>query len=257
MQCGQVFFPRLAQRKEDVTDPIVELSTLVEILRWRALQQPEQRTYTYLVDGEAEGDHLTYAALDNQARSIGALLQSYQAIGERALLLYPAGLEFIAAFFGCLYAGVIAVPLPPLNLAQPQRTLPRLRAIIRRCTAFSGAHHVSDSLRHSGSVHASSRAAEDALVGHRQGYQPPSDGMARPSRDQQHRGVAPVHLRLHRGTEGRRDQSRESPSQFSLYQPRLRAHPEQCHRHLATGLPRHGAYQWDYPTDATRDVRVT
>jgi acyl-CoA synthetase (AMP-forming)/AMP-acid ligase II len=45
-------------------------------------------------------------------------------------LLYPAGLEFIAAFFGCLYAGVIAVPLPPPNLAQPQRTLPRLRAII-------------------------------------------------------------------------------------------------------------------------------
>lgn len=49
--------------------------------------------------------------------------------GERALLLYPTGLEFIAAFFGCLYAGVIAVPVPPPNLAQPQRTLPRLCAI--------------------------------------------------------------------------------------------------------------------------------
>jgi len=116
--------------KKDLPDPIVEFSTLVEILRWRALQQPEQRTYIYLVDGEAEGDDLTYAALDCQARSIGALLQSYRANGERALLLYPAGLEFIAAFFGCLYAGVIAVPLPPPNPAQPQRSLPRLRAII-------------------------------------------------------------------------------------------------------------------------------
>ena len=116
--------------KGEPADPIVEFSTLVEILRWRALQQPEQRTYTYLVDGETEGDHLTYAALDCQARAIGALLQSYRASGERALLLYPAGLEFIAAFFGCLYAGVIAVPLPPPNPAQPQRTLPRLRAII-------------------------------------------------------------------------------------------------------------------------------
>ena len=116
--------------KRDLTDPIVEFSTLVEILRWRALQQPEQRNYTFLVDGEAEGDHLTSAALDCQARSIGALLQTYRASGERALLLYPAGLEFIPAFFGCLYAGVIAVPLPPPNLAQPQRTLPRLRAII-------------------------------------------------------------------------------------------------------------------------------
>ena len=110
--------------KKQPTDPIVEFSTLVEILRWRAIQQPELRAYTYLVDGEPEGDHLTYAALDCQARSIAALLQSYRAGGERALLLYPAGLDFIAAFFGCLYAGVIAVPLPPPNLAQPQRTLP-------------------------------------------------------------------------------------------------------------------------------------
>ncbi len=116
--------------QKDLTDPIAEFSTLVEILRWRAIQQPDQRTYTYLVDGEAEGDHLTYAALDCQARSLGAQLQSYRASGERALLLYPAGLEFITAFFGCLYAGVIAVPLPPPNPAQPQRTLPRLRAVI-------------------------------------------------------------------------------------------------------------------------------
>jgi len=116
--------------KKDFTDPIVELSTLVEILRWRAFQQPEQRIYTYLVDGEVEGDDLTYEALDRQARSIGALLQSYRATGERALLLYPASLEFIAAFFGCLYAGVIAIPLPPPNPAKPQRTLPSLRAVI-------------------------------------------------------------------------------------------------------------------------------
>jgi acyl-CoA synthetase (AMP-forming)/AMP-acid ligase II len=131
LQRGQLFFPKMVRMKGELTDPIVEFSTLVEILRWRALQQPEQRIYTYLVDGEAEGDHLTYAALDCQARNIGALLQSYRASGERALLLYPAGLEFIAAFFGCLYAGVTAVPVPPPNLAQPQRTLPRLRAIIR------------------------------------------------------------------------------------------------------------------------------
>ena len=105
------------------------VSTLVELLRWRVLQQPEQRIYTYLGDGEVEGANLTFAALDWQARAIGALLQSYGAGGERALLLYPAGLEFIPAFFGCLYAGVVAVPMPPPNIAQPQRTLPRLRTI--------------------------------------------------------------------------------------------------------------------------------
>ena len=112
------------------THQSVRFSTLVEVLRWRARQQPDDRGYTYLLDGEAEAGHLTYAQLDCQARSIGALLQSYGARGERALLLYPTGLEFIAAFFGCLYAGVTAVPLPPPHPAQPQRTLPRLRAIV-------------------------------------------------------------------------------------------------------------------------------
>jgi acyl-CoA synthetase (AMP-forming)/AMP-acid ligase II len=102
-----------------------EVSSLVELLRWRAREQPEHAIYTYLVDGETEGADLTYEALDSQSRAIGALLQSYEASGQRALLLYPAGLEFISAFFGCLYAGVIAVPLPPPNMAQPQRTLPR------------------------------------------------------------------------------------------------------------------------------------
>lgn len=116
--------------KMDVNETSAAFATLVEILRWRARHQPEQRVYTYLSDGEAEEGHLTYAMLDCQARSIGALLQSYRAGGERALLLYPPGLEFISAFFGCLYAGVIAVPMPPPNLIQPQRTTPRLRAII-------------------------------------------------------------------------------------------------------------------------------
>jgi acyl-CoA synthetase (AMP-forming)/AMP-acid ligase II len=108
---------------------IGEFSTIVEVLRRRALQQPDQWAYTNLLDGEAEGDHLTYATLDYQARTIGALLQRSRACGERALLLYPTSLEFIAAFFGCLYAGVIAVPLAPPHPAQPQRTLPRLQAI--------------------------------------------------------------------------------------------------------------------------------
>lgn len=110
-------------------DPVVRFSTLVEALRRRALQHPDQRIYSYLIDGEREGQHLTFAALDRQARAIGALLQRSQASGQRALLLYPSGLDFIAAFFGCLYAGVIAVPVPSPNPAQPRRGLSRLSAI--------------------------------------------------------------------------------------------------------------------------------
>jgi len=104
-----------------------EFSTLVEFLRWRALRQPEQKAYTFLLDGEVEEQHLTYGELDCQARAIAALLQNCVASGERALLLYPPGLEFIAAFFGCLYAGVVAVPAYPPQFNRP---MPRLQAIV-------------------------------------------------------------------------------------------------------------------------------
>ncbi len=49
------------------------LSSWVDLLRWRVTQQPEQRAYTFLTDGEIERDHLSYADLDSQARVIGAL----------------------------------------------------------------------------------------------------------------------------------------------------------------------------------------
>ncbi|MBW4636526.1 MAG: AMP-binding protein [Iphinoe sp. HA4291-MV1] len=107
-------------------------ATLVDLLRKRALQQPRQVAYTFLVDGETEEVSLTYQELDQKARSLAAKLQSMKATGERALLLYPAGLEFIVAFFGCLYAGVIAVPVYP-----PRRNqhMTRLQAIVKDASA--------------------------------------------------------------------------------------------------------------------------
>src|SRR5690349_9381435 len=103
-----------------------EFSTLVEILRWRALNRPDQKAYTFLSDREEEHS-LTYAELDQQARAIGAMLQKLNATGERILLLYPSGLEYIAAFFGCLYAGAIAVPAYPPRL---NRSIERLWSIV-------------------------------------------------------------------------------------------------------------------------------
>jgi amino acid adenylation domain-containing protein len=105
----------------------VEFSTLVELLQWRASKQPQQQAYTFLVNGEVEGSYLTYGELDWQARLIATLLQTCANRGERALLLYPPGLEFITVFFGCLYAGVIAVPAYP---PRSNRSMPRLQAII-------------------------------------------------------------------------------------------------------------------------------
>ena len=104
-----------------------KVPTLVDLLRYRALHQPDFKVYTFLEDGEVESASLTYQELDRNARAIAAQLQSFLACGERALLLYPPGLEFIAAFFGCLYAGVVAVPAYP---PRPNQSLSRLQAIV-------------------------------------------------------------------------------------------------------------------------------
>jgi len=101
-------------------------SNLVDLVQHRASHQPHDRAFTYLVDGETEEIHLTYHELDRQARAIAARLQELNLAGERALLLYPAGLDFIAAFFGCLYAGVVAVPAYP---PRRNRSLSRIQAI--------------------------------------------------------------------------------------------------------------------------------
>ncbi len=106
-------------------------SNLVNLLCYRALHQPDQKAYIFLVDGEYEEVSITYQELDQRARAIAAQLQSLSVVGKRALLLYPQSLDFITAFFGCLYAGVIAVPVYPPNPARPDRTLPKLRAIVK------------------------------------------------------------------------------------------------------------------------------
>lgn len=103
-------------------DPSAGPTTLVDLLRQRAECQADDRAYTFLVDGESEEVHLTYSELDRQARAIGAWLKSQDLKGQRALLLYPPGLDFIAAFFGCQYAEVVAVPAyPPRMNRAPSR----------------------------------------------------------------------------------------------------------------------------------------
>lgn len=108
----------------------MEPLTLVDILHWRALHQPDLRLYTFLVDGETDEAVMTCAELDRRARAIAKVLQDADLVGERALLLYPPGLEYIAGFFGCLYAGVVAVPAYPPEPARLDRTLPRLQAMV-------------------------------------------------------------------------------------------------------------------------------
>ncbi len=104
-------------------------ATIAGLLRARAAERPERLAFTFLADGEAEGGRLTYGELDRRAAAVAAALAGSVRPGERALLLYPPGLEFIAAFFGCLYAGVVAVPAYPPR--PNDRSQSRLRAIAR------------------------------------------------------------------------------------------------------------------------------
>ncbi|MBI5444050.1 MAG: fatty acyl-AMP ligase [Deltaproteobacteria bacterium] len=103
-------------------------ASLVELLRRRAEGETDRVAYTFLADGETEQERVTYGELDRRSRAIAALLRRRHRPGERALLLYPSGLDFIAAFFGCLYAGLIAVPAYP---PRPNREPSRLRGILR------------------------------------------------------------------------------------------------------------------------------
>ncbi|WP_396956156.1 amino acid adenylation domain-containing protein [Nitrosomonas sp.] len=103
---------------------------LVTLLRHRVDQMPDACAYVFLMDGEHQEQSITYKELDSRARMIAGYLQANHKAGERALLLYPSSLDYIVAFFACLYAGLIAVPVYPPS----RHHLRRLEAIIHDAT---------------------------------------------------------------------------------------------------------------------------
>ncbi len=92
------------------------VDTLVELLVERATAHPKAVAYRFLTDGEEQAEVLSYEALHARARCVAAELGRHAAPGDRALLLHAPGLDYIAGLFGCLFAGVVAVPaMPPPN----------------------------------------------------------------------------------------------------------------------------------------------
>lgn len=108
------------------------VATLVELVERRAQLHGAKCALTFLQDGETEHSHLSYEELDCRARSVAAWLQTNGYTGERVLLLYPSGLDFVIAFMGCLYAGAIAVPAYPPRV---NRNILRLTSIIADAAA--------------------------------------------------------------------------------------------------------------------------
>lgn len=96
------------------------METLLEYLQMWEARQPNQTLYRF-VDAEGrELERYTYRSFAERTRELAAYLSAEAGLkpGDRALLVYPPGLEMVAAFFACARAGVVAVPVsPPLPMA--------------------------------------------------------------------------------------------------------------------------------------------
>ena len=90
---------------------LAALTSLADLMRYRAAAQPHDRAYLVLSDRGAEGPEIDFAEVERRAGVLAARIAARAAPGERALLLCPTGIEFIIGLFGCVLAGVIAVPM--------------------------------------------------------------------------------------------------------------------------------------------------
>ncbi|MGH6657686.1 MAG: fatty acyl-AMP ligase [Actinocrinis sp.] len=107
---------------------------LTEHLRLRAAQRPHQRAFTFADFPEpgSPGRHrsLTWGRLLGRAEAVAAQVGAVARPGERAALLLPQGLDYVAAFLGCLMARVVAVPLFPPDLPGHEG---RIAAVLEDC----------------------------------------------------------------------------------------------------------------------------
>jgi len=103
------------------------IATLSELLDYRAERQGDDVVFRFVSgDGTEEGS-LTFHELQARAHGIAAGIRAHADAGDRVVLLVPPGLDYVASFFGCLYAGTVAVPAYPPN---PRRADPRVHRII-------------------------------------------------------------------------------------------------------------------------------
>lgn len=109
-----------------------EFKNLVQMTAERASGKGDADVMAFLAeDGSQEGS-LTFSGLDNDARKIAAGLVERGLSGRNLMLLYAPGLDYIRAFFGCMYAGCVPVPAyPPMGA----RDIDRLKRVVQDCDA--------------------------------------------------------------------------------------------------------------------------
>jgi hypothetical protein len=195
--------------------------TFVEALRANA---SSERGFRFLKEGEGAGEPLSYAALDRRARALATLLRERGAAGERVLLPLAAGLDFVAALFGCFYSGALAVPLPAPEAARPEPGIQALERIARDCGArFSFLPLPGLEWIDVASADSARGRSLDAAA-------------ARGGRPRAH----PVHLRLDVGAEGRGRAPLQPDRERARDPAGLRRRPRLARRLLAAALSRHG-----------------
>ena len=103
--------------------------TLVDLLRLRAKLGGGARVYSFLHD-DGHRESLTFGELDRRACAVAQGLSAHGSPGDRVLLLLPSGLDYAVAFYGCLYAGCVAVPAFPPDDGRARRGEERLSVIV-------------------------------------------------------------------------------------------------------------------------------
>lgn len=106
--------------------------TVVDVVLQRAAQDPDRIAYRFLEENVDDARTLTYGALALRATAVAVSLAGRAKPGDRALLAYPPGPDYVIAFYGCLLAGVLAVPTYPVKT---HRSTPSLRAFARDSAA--------------------------------------------------------------------------------------------------------------------------
>lgn len=110
----------------------MKFDSLVDMFLTNA-QEHKQASLTYLRNGEQADRTLTHFQLADRATRLAAWLVENGFSGQRAMLVFPAGLEFVEAFMACLCAKVIAVPVAPAPLTGDENKVRRILSILRDC----------------------------------------------------------------------------------------------------------------------------
>jgi len=116
--------------------------SFLDVVEYWSNRLPDKKAYIFLADGETKEETITYLELKRKVTAFATNIQKDTKPDDRVLILNPPGIDFIISFLGCLYAGVIPVPLYPPD----KHSLSRLVSVSLDCDsvlALANSHVIS------------------------------------------------------------------------------------------------------------------